>query len=339
MAGAGDRASITSLPCPCSVIPTQRCSTTSWTLLCGGRSDGLHRRRPGDPDRHDPRRFVEDLLERFRDLIVVRAVPEGAASVLRGVPEDQLNRMRTQANQLGAGELSRAADVTNTALTEMTGATSPRLHLELLCARLLLPAADESATGTLARVDRIERRLEYAGGAAPLTAPAQGEAPSRSAAPAQTAQAQTQAQAQAQTNGLAREAAGERASRPAAAPSAAPCPRFPQPRAPLRFQPQRLPQPPHEKQLLLVPQHGKPRSLKLQRPRRRPKHCHRRFQAPRSAARRCRHLLRTGAAAGALTPRRRHRTSLQLSGPLWPCRNQLGPNPSALSLPRPCCPA
>jgi len=114
---------------------------------------------------HDPRRFVEDLLERFRDLIVISAVPEGAASILRGVPDDQLNRMRTQANQLGAGELSRAADVTNTALTDMTGATSPRLHLELLCARLLLPAADATDRGTLARVDRIERRLEYAAGA------------------------------------------------------------------------------------------------------------------------------------------------------------------------------
>ncbi|WP_104180565.1 DNA polymerase III subunit gamma and tau [Arthrobacter sp. B0490] len=113
---------------------------------------------------HDPRRFVEDLLERFRDLIVINAVPEGASSILRGVPDDQLNRMRAQANQLGAGELSRAADVTNTALTEMTGATSPRLHLELLCARLLLPAADATVRGTLARVDRIERRLEYASG-------------------------------------------------------------------------------------------------------------------------------------------------------------------------------
>lgn len=113
---------------------------------------------------HDPRRFVEDLLERFRDLIIVNAVPDAAASILRGVPEDQLNRMRTQSQQLGRAELSRAADITNTALTEMTGATSPRLHLELLCARILLPAADQSEQGTLARVDRIERRLSYAGG-------------------------------------------------------------------------------------------------------------------------------------------------------------------------------
>ncbi|GAB3553756.1 hypothetical protein GCM10027404_26880 [Arthrobacter tumbae] len=113
---------------------------------------------------HDPRRFVEDLLERFRDLIIVNAVPDAAASILRGTPDDQLNRMRTQSQQLGRAELSRAADITNTALTEMTGATSPRLHLELLCARILLPAADQSEQGTLARVDRIERRLSYASG-------------------------------------------------------------------------------------------------------------------------------------------------------------------------------
>lgn len=74
---------------------------------------------------HDPRRFVEDLLERFRDLIIVQAMPESAQAILRGMPADQIARMRSQANNLGAAELSRAADVTNTALTEMTGATSP----------------------------------------------------------------------------------------------------------------------------------------------------------------------------------------------------------------------
>lgn len=128
---------------------------------------------------HDPRRFVEDLLERFRDLIIVNAVPDSAAAILRGTPDDQLNRMRTQANQMGRGELSRAADITNTALTEMTGATSPRLHLELLCARILLPAADETERGTLARVDRIERRLQYAG-----SDPVPSAAPIAPAAPA-----------------------------------------------------------------------------------------------------------------------------------------------------------
>ncbi|MEH0109422.1 DNA polymerase III subunit gamma and tau [Tersicoccus sp. MR15.9] len=111
---------------------------------------------------HDPRRFVEDLLERFRDLIIVGAMEESARHVLRAVPEDAIARMQNQARQLGRAELSRAADITNAALTEMTGATSPRLHLELLCARLLLPGADAGERGVAARVDRIERRLNYA---------------------------------------------------------------------------------------------------------------------------------------------------------------------------------
>ncbi|MEA5454974.1 DNA polymerase III subunit gamma and tau [Sinomonas sp. JGH33] len=113
---------------------------------------------------HDPRRFVEDLLERFRDLIIVRALPDAAESILRGVPADQLARMRAQAQSIGAAELSRAADVTSAAFNEMTGATSPRLHLELLCARLMLPAADGDH-GLAARLDRLERRLSFEGGA------------------------------------------------------------------------------------------------------------------------------------------------------------------------------
>jgi DNA polymerase-3 subunit gamma/tau len=108
----------------------------------------------------DPRRFVEDLLERFRDLIVVAATTaEGAAAVLRGVPQDELDRMAVQAKKFGDAELSRAADVANTALTEMTGATSPRLHLELMVARILVPESDESDRGALARVERLERRI------------------------------------------------------------------------------------------------------------------------------------------------------------------------------------
>ncbi len=112
---------------------------------------------------HDPRRFVEDLLERFRDLIIVQAMPESAQSILRGMPGDQIARMQNQAHNLGASELSRAADVTNTALTEMTGATSPRLHLELLCARILLPSSEQTERGIAARIDRVERRLSYGG--------------------------------------------------------------------------------------------------------------------------------------------------------------------------------
>jgi DNA polymerase III subunit gamma/tau len=119
---------------------------------------------------HDPRRFVEDLLERLRDLIVVAAVPDGAHAILRSLPEDQLDRMRAQAAHFGTAGLSRAADITNTALTEMTGATSPRLQLELICARILLPGSD-GESGYAARLDRIERRLAV-GGAAPAPTPA-----------------------------------------------------------------------------------------------------------------------------------------------------------------------
>jgi len=106
---------------------------------------------------HEPRRFVEDLLERLRDLIVIAASGDAASAALRDVPADQLTHMRTQAAHLGASELSRSADLVNAALSEMTGATSPRLHLELLMARLLLPGADDSVVGFGARLDRLER--------------------------------------------------------------------------------------------------------------------------------------------------------------------------------------
>jgi DNA polymerase-3 subunit gamma/tau len=108
----------------------------------------------------DPRRFVEDLLERVRDLIIVAATSaEGAAAVLRGVPQDELDHMAVQASKFGAAELSRSADIVNAALTEMTGATSPRLHLELMIARTLIPSSDDTERGALARVERLERRV------------------------------------------------------------------------------------------------------------------------------------------------------------------------------------
>ncbi|MBB2986398.1 DNA polymerase III subunit gamma and tau [Terracoccus luteus] len=119
---------------------------------------------------HDPRRFVEDLLERLRDLIVVAAVPEGAGQVLRGVPDDQLERMRVQQAAFGQGALSRAADIVNAGLTEMTGASSPRLQLELICARILLPASS-GEQGYAARLDRLERRLDVGG----VPSPAAGQ--------------------------------------------------------------------------------------------------------------------------------------------------------------------
>ncbi|WP_108249589.1 DNA polymerase III subunit gamma and tau [Planctomonas deserti] len=121
----------------------------------------------------DPRRFVEDLLERLRDLIIVAATSaEGAAAVLRGVPQDELDAMQVQASKFGPTELSRAADVANAALTEMTGATSPRLHLELLIARIMVPASDDTHRGALARVERLERRVGVAGPDASAPQPA-----------------------------------------------------------------------------------------------------------------------------------------------------------------------
>ncbi|KRD43958.1 DNA polymerase III subunit gamma/tau [Cellulomonas sp. Root930] len=122
---------------------------------------------------HEPRRFVEDLLERLRDLIVIAASGDAADAALRDVPTDQLDRMRLQARHLGASELSRSADLCSAALTEMTGATSPRLHLELLMARLLLPAAEDTRSGLGARLDRLERGLP-ADGAAGVRVPVAG---------------------------------------------------------------------------------------------------------------------------------------------------------------------
>ncbi|WP_244931008.1 DNA polymerase III subunit gamma and tau [Nocardioides sp. W7] len=111
----------------------------------------------------DPRRFTEDLLRRLRDLVIVAAVPEATASGLIDVSEDQGERLVAQAARFGAAELSRAADLVATGLTEMRGATAPRLLLELICARVLLPGADHSTAGLMARVDRLERRLTITG--------------------------------------------------------------------------------------------------------------------------------------------------------------------------------
>ncbi len=132
----------------------------------------------------DPRRFVEDLLERLRDLIVVAATSGNAGSVLRGIPQDQLDHMTQQSAAFGTAELSRTADVVNAALTEMTGATSPRLHLELMAARILVPASDDSERGALARVERLERRIGVEG-VATATAVAHA-APVGQAVPAKT---------------------------------------------------------------------------------------------------------------------------------------------------------
>ena len=107
---------------------------------------------------HDPRRFTQDLLERLRDLMIVDALEAtNANSILRELPDDQLERMRIQAQNIGQASLSRAADIAAEGLTQMRGATAPRLILELICGRILLPMGDTSEAGLLARIERLER--------------------------------------------------------------------------------------------------------------------------------------------------------------------------------------
>jgi DNA polymerase-3 subunit gamma/tau len=126
---------------------------------------------------HDPRRFAHDLLDRLRTLVLVSRVGDAAADLLPDQPPDAVERLRTQASHLGPAELSRAADTVAAALTDMAGATPPRLLLELLVARLLV-VGSESAVMTAARLDRIERQLAMvAGGPGAAAAPMAPAAP------------------------------------------------------------------------------------------------------------------------------------------------------------------
>ena len=136
----------------------------------------------------DPRRFAQDLLERFRDLLVLDAVADAGETGLLDCPADELERMRGQAARLGRPALTRAADVMAQALVDMRGTTSPRLVLELACARVLLPAASSDSAALLARLDRLEKRLSVsapaeAGATTPVSSPPAERAAVVSAAP------------------------------------------------------------------------------------------------------------------------------------------------------------
>ncbi|GAB2943384.1 hypothetical protein GCM10027280_35110 [Micromonospora polyrhachis] len=136
---------------------------------------------------HDPRRFASDLLERLRDLIVLQQVPDAPTKGLVDGPADQIERMASQAERLGPATLSRCADIVHNGLVEMRGTTAPRLLLELICARMLLPGVDDSAGGLLQRLERMERRLTVPGAdltlAAPVAAPVPAAAPVEAPAP------------------------------------------------------------------------------------------------------------------------------------------------------------
>ncbi|MER6077620.1 DNA polymerase III subunit gamma and tau [Streptomyces sp. NPDC001833] len=185
---------------------------------------------------NDPRRFVADLLERLRDLVILAAVPDAVEKGLFDAPADVLERMQAQAGTFGAAELSRAADLVNEGLTEMRGATSPRLQLELICARVLLPAAYGDERSVMARLDRLERGVNFSGGGG---APAMGYVPGPEAhvqppAPAQQGGGPAAARA-AVRGGAAPTPAPAPTPTPAPAPAPAPVPapaQTPEPPAP-----------------------------------------------------------------------------------------------------------
>ncbi|MFC5908118.1 DNA polymerase III subunit gamma and tau [Streptacidiphilus monticola] len=140
---------------------------------------------------HDPRRFVADLLERLRDLVILSAVPDAGEKGLIDAPADRVELMEAQARRFGSAELSRAADLVNTGLTEMRGATSPRLQLELICARVLLPAAFADERSLQARLEKLERRALVGGAPAPMGSDAPGTAAAGAARPHPQSQAPT----------------------------------------------------------------------------------------------------------------------------------------------------
>ena len=182
---------------------------------------------------HDPRRFATDLLERFRDLIVLQAVPDAAARGVVDAPGDVLERMREQATRLGSATLTRYAEVVHAGLGEMRGATAPRLLLEVVCARLLLPSASDTESALLQRVERIEMRLD-------MSIPASEHTPvARPAEPVKQFTRKSQAPASASEPAPAPQAPP--APKPVPAPAPAP---VPEPRS--APEPEPAPEPPPE---------------------------------------------------------------------------------------------
>lgn len=175
---------------------------------------------------HDPRRFVTDLLERFRDLIVLHNVPNAVELGLIDAPEDQVAREIEQASLFGPAELTRAADVTSTALSELRGATAPRLHLELMVARLLLPASDADEAATRARLDQIERRMAAAPVHTPSPeSPSASPSPSTAAAPASGGESPSVPVPPKRLSEVAPSTAAPTSAAPEPAPAPAPVPR------------------------------------------------------------------------------------------------------------------
>lgn len=128
---------------------------------------------------HEPRRFVSDLLERMRDVIVVQSVPDAVQRGLVDTTDDEAQQIVAHAELLGPAEASRAADVISRSLGELRGATAPRLRLEIMAARLLVPSAERSDVGALARIEHLEKALASGARGVEATPPTQAatEAP------------------------------------------------------------------------------------------------------------------------------------------------------------------
>jgi DNA polymerase-3 subunit gamma/tau len=192
---------------------------------------------------HDPRRFAADLLDRFRDLIVLAAVPGAGQTGLLDMPADRLDRMAEQAGRFGQAELTRAAEIISEGLIQMRGATSPRLLLELMCAQILLPGAASGEKALLVRLERLERRLDGAqvapSGSPAVSAPAGTSAPSAPSSEAATSTPAAPPRASAGSATPAAPASAAKAAAPpaakaepqAAAPAGRPAPSRPQPPA------------------------------------------------------------------------------------------------------------
>ncbi|MHA6797967.1 DNA polymerase III subunit gamma and tau [Bounagaea algeriensis] len=167
---------------------------------------------------HDPRRFAADLLGRLRDLVLLNSVPDAADRGLVQAGPDETAKMRTQSEQLGAATLSRFADIVHTGMSEMRGATAPRLLLELLCARMLLPAVSDADTALLQRLERVERRMTIA------PAGAEQAAAAASAPPAEAASAREAAPAREESAPVREEPTPQHPAAPAEEPDAAAAP-------------------------------------------------------------------------------------------------------------------
>ncbi|MER7670676.1 DNA polymerase III subunit gamma and tau [Kitasatospora sp. NPDC096128] len=188
---------------------------------------------------HDPRRFVTDLLERLRDLVILATVPEAGEKGLIDAPADRVAVMQAQADAFGSAELSRAADIVNTGLTEMRGNAAPRLQLELICARVMLPGAYSDELSLQARLDKLERRAAAGGfaapaGMAPMAAPVMAAPTAAPMAAAMTAPAVPQTAPPVEVPAPApapAPAAAPVAAAPAPAPVQSPAPAGPAPGA------------------------------------------------------------------------------------------------------------